>query len=48
MKDLYYLPAEKLIGSDGEGTVDGAHLTDLGFMRIAIEIEENLKKILKL
>ena len=25
MKDLYYLPAEKLIGSDGEGTVDGAH-----------------------
>lgn len=48
IKDLYYLPAEKLIGSDGEGTVDGAHLTDLGFMRIASELEENLKKILKL
>ena len=48
MKDLYYLPAEKLIGSDGEGTVDGAHLTDVGFMRIADEMEEQLRKILKL
>ncbi|MEO6289384.1 MAG: SGNH/GDSL hydrolase family protein, partial [Ginsengibacter sp.] len=30
MEDIYYLPAENLIGGDGEATVDGAHLTDLG------------------
>ena len=34
-KHLYYLPGDKLIGDDGEGTVDGSHPTDLGFMRQA-------------
>ena len=48
MKNLYYLPAEHLIGDDGEATVDGVHPTDLGFMRLARRIEEKLKKILKL
>ncbi len=48
MKNIYYLPSENLIGSDGEATVDGVHLTDLGFMRIAKKIEEQLKKILHL
>jgi hypothetical protein len=48
MEDIYYLPAENLIGGDGEATVDGAHLTDLGFVRIAAEIETELRKILKL
>ncbi|MEP7107826.1 MAG: SGNH/GDSL hydrolase family protein [Ferruginibacter sp.] len=48
MKDIYYLPAENLIGTDGEATVDGTHLTDLGFTRIAGEMEKQLKKILKL
>jgi hypothetical protein len=46
MKDLYYLPAKKQIGDDGEATVDGAHLTDLGFTRISMQMEEQLKKIL--
>ena len=46
MKDIYYLPAKDLIGDDGEATVDGAHLTDLGFMRIAAQFEKELKKIL--
>ena len=46
MKDLYYLPAKQQIGDDGEATVDGAHLTDLGFTRIALQMEEQLKKIL--
>ncbi len=27
--------SKKLLGNDGEGTVDGVHPTDLGFMRIA-------------
>ncbi len=47
MKDLYYLPADQLIGTDGEATVDGVHLTDLGFMRMAQKMEEVLRKILK-
>lgn len=47
MEDLYFLPGENLIGTDGEATVDGAHLTDVGFMRIAEQMEERLKKILK-
>jgi hypothetical protein len=48
MKQLYYLDATNLIGTDGEATVDGAHLTDLGFMRIAAEMERPLRKILNL
>lgn len=32
---LYYLEGEKLLGEDGEDTVDGSHPTDLGFMRHA-------------
>jgi len=44
--DVYYLPARKQIGDDGEATVDGAHLTDLGFTRISLQMEEQLKKIL--
>jgi hypothetical protein len=33
--DLHYLPGDKLLGDDGEATVDGSHPTDLGFMRQA-------------
>jgi hypothetical protein len=36
-----------LIGDDGEGTVDGAHLTDLGFYRIAVAIEKKIREIEK-
>ena len=32
---LHYLSGDKLIGDDGEGTVDGSHPTDLGFLRQA-------------
>jgi hypothetical protein len=46
MKDLYYLPAKEQIGDDGEATVDGAHLTDLGFTRIAYQMEQQLRTIL--
>jgi len=38
IRDLYLVPGENLIGTDGEGTVDGVHYTDLGFMRYAEEI----------
>lgn len=48
IKGIYYLPADGLIGEDGEATVDGTHLTDLGFLRIAEKIGSRLKEILKL
>lgn len=35
VKGLTYLPGDPQIGTDGEGTVDGSHPTDLGFARMA-------------
>ena len=35
VKHLLYIPGERLLGDDGEGTVDGVHPTDVGFMRMA-------------
>lgn len=35
MKNLYFISAKNAIGNDNEATVDGVHLTDLGFMRMA-------------
>ena len=46
-KGIYFLPSTGLIGDDGEATVDGVHMTDLGFYRIANAIEKELKQILK-
>jgi hypothetical protein len=46
MTGLYYLPAKDQIGDDGEATVDGAHLTDIGFMRMSKQMEQVLKFIL--
>ena len=40
--NLVYIKSDGIIGDDGEGSVDGTHLTDLGFMRLA----ENLLKYL--
>jgi hypothetical protein len=47
VKNLHYLPGERLIGDDGEGTVDGSHPTDLGFLRQADAFAEVLGPILK-
>lgn len=46
-KNIYYLPSKGIIGEDGEGTVDGVHLTDLGFYRMANVIKKKLQTILK-
>lgn len=46
-KRIYFLPSKGLIGEDGEATVDGVHMTDLGFFRIANAIEKELQQILK-
>ncbi|HEX3008634.1 MAG TPA: SGNH/GDSL hydrolase family protein [Bacteroidales bacterium] len=45
MKNLHYLSSEKLIGLDGEATVDGIHLTDLGFERFAEAIYPTIRKL---
>ena len=46
-KNLLYVTAKGLIGTDGEATVDGTHPTDLGFMRMADAIEPALRRALK-
>jgi lysophospholipase L1-like esterase len=45
-KNLHYLAGDKLLGDDGEGTVDGSHPTDLGFMRQADAFAEALAPIM--
>ena len=45
-KNIFYLPSKGIIGDDGEATVDGVHLTDLGFFRIADAIIKKLNQIL--
>jgi len=47
-KRLLYVSAADLLGTDTEGTVDGTHPTDLGFMRMADAIEPTLRRALKL
>jgi hypothetical protein len=46
VKNIYYLESDKLIGNDHEATIDGIHLTDLGFTRIADAILPVIKKAL--
>lgn len=44
--NVYYLTGEKLLGDDGEATVDSSHPTDLGFVRQADAFFEVLAPIL--
>lgn len=46
-KQLHYLSGEDLIGHDHEGTIDGTHNTDIGFLRQAGVILPVLKKLMK-
>lgn len=43
--NLHYIPGNNLIGLDGEGTVDGTHPNDLGFLRMAEAITPTLQKL---
>ena len=45
--NLHYLKADHLLGDDGEGTTDGSHPSDLGFVRQAQAFEQALRKILR-
>jgi hypothetical protein len=44
--NLHYLEGDKLLGADGEDTVDSSHPTDLGFVRHADAFESVLRPIL--
>ena len=46
-KLIYYVPADNLIGNDGEATVDGIHFTDLGMERYARVMLPVMKKALR-
>lgn len=44
---LYYMSNTGMLGTDGEGTVDGVHPNDLGMMRHAEAFSASLRRILK-
>ena len=46
VKHLHYLAGDALLGEDGEGTTDGSHPNDLGFVRQADAFEPVLRKAL--
>lgn len=46
MQHLRYIGGENLLGDDGEGTVDGVHPTDVGFLRMADEISQVIAPLL--
>ena len=43
---LYYLPGDSLLGDDAEGSNDGSHPSDLGFVRQADAFEPVLRQAL--
>jgi hypothetical protein len=43
-KNIFYIDNKDALGTDHEGTVDGVHFTDLGFMRFADFLITKLKK----
>lgn len=46
-KKIYYIKGDKMLGIDGEATVDGVHFTDLGMVRYTEYVLPTLKKALK-
>jgi lysophospholipase L1-like esterase len=47
VKNLFYIPGEHLFGDDGEGSTDGSHPNDLGFVRQAEIFAKTLEPLLK-
>ena len=46
-KNVHYLRGDLLLNEDGEGTVDGSHPTDLGFVQHADAFEKVLRPLVK-
>ena len=47
IENIYYLPADGLLGDDHEATTDGTHLSDLGNYRMAAQLEKQILSIIK-
>ncbi len=47
VKNVRLLERDDFLGSDGEGTVDGSHPTDLGMLRYADALEDELRQLIK-
>ncbi len=47
VKDIYYVPTDRLIGTDGEATVDGTHFTDIGMVRYSDILTPVIKKAVR-
>lgn len=45
-KHVYLVSSSKMLGEDGEATVDGIHFTDLGMMRYADLLYPVLQKLI--
>jgi lysophospholipase L1-like esterase len=45
--NLYFLSSQDMLGTDGEGTVDGCHPNDLGMMRLADAFTKALSSIIQ-
>ena len=43
-ENIFYIESENALGPDNEGTVDGIHFTDLGFIRYADFLIEKFKE----
>lgn len=48
VKNIHFRAGDDLLGTDGEGTVDGSHPSDLGMLRYADALEPDLRRILNL
>ena len=47
VKAIYYIPGDHLYGDDGDGSVDGSHASDLGFVRQSDGMEPVLRAALQ-
>ena len=48
MKRLFYIEGADMLGEDGDGTTDGSHPNDLGFLRQAEAMLPTLRMALDL
>ena len=46
-KNVYFLDAENVTSDDYDGTIDGAHPSDLGFTQFINKYQKRVQKILK-
>jgi len=47
VEGLHYIPGEPQLGDDSDGTVDGSHATDLGFVRMADYVEPLIRPLVQ-